>query len=260
VPASLLLDRAYLSDRSRLIGRETVMCSPVAPGNPFAYEGGVSPAETVDEEAAGHTSHFSVIDRWGNVVVMTSTLADAFGSGIMVPGYGFMLNDSLTLFNLNPSANPATRNPGANDAAGGKRPMGSMTPTLVMKDDEPFLGTGTYSGAFIPSVVLNVVLNVLEYDLPLQPAVDAPRIWGAFANGDVVVNPGFASLIVPLRAMGHRPPNAGGCAGGVAPTPSGGTAIGSTGSFEVNLSDFGLAGGEDSGRFPDASSEVVERN
>jgi gamma-glutamyltranspeptidase/glutathione hydrolase len=257
VPASLLLGDQYLADRSRLIHRETVMCSPVPPGDPFAY-GSQSPDESGNEEA-GHTTHFSIIDRWGNAVVMTSTLADAFGSGIMVPGYGFMLNDSLTLFNLTPRRNPGTGNPGANDPAGGKRPMGSMAPTLVMKDDEPFLGTGTYSGDFIPSVVLNVVLNVLEYDMPLQEAVEAPRIWGATSNGDVAVNPGFASLIQPLRAMGHRGPAAGGCAGNMAPNPSGGTAIGSTGSFGVNLSDFSLASGEDSGRFPDATTEIVER-
>jgi gamma-glutamyltranspeptidase / glutathione hydrolase len=258
VPASLLLDREYLRDRSRLIGRESVMCSPVLPGRPFDYQGDAYGEESSGE--TGHTTHFSIIDRWGNVVVMTSTLADAFGSGIMVPGYGFLLNDSLTLFNLNPRANPATGNPGANDAAGGKRPMGSMAPTLVLKDGEPFLGSGTYSGAFIPSVVLNVVLNVLEYGMPLQPAVDAPRVWTAVANGDAAVNPGFQSLIVPLRAMGHRGPATGGCAGAVAANPTGGTAIGSTGSFAVNLSDFSLVGGEDSGRFPDATTLVVGRD
>jgi gamma-glutamyltranspeptidase/glutathione hydrolase len=257
VPAALLLDHDYLADRSELIKRETVMCSPIAPGDPFAY-GDLSGVESEAAES-GHTSHFSVIDRWGNAVVMTSTLADAFGSGIMVPGYGFLLNDSLILFNLTPRANPVTRNPGANDAAGGKRPMGSMTPTLVMGDGEPFFGTGTYSGDFIPSVVLNVVLNVLEYGMPLQSAVDAPRIWGAVANGDVAVNPGFGGLIVPLRAMGHRGPATGGCAGNVNPTPFGGLSIGSTGSFGVNLSDFGLVGGEDSTRFPDATTTVVDR-
>jgi gamma-glutamyltranspeptidase / glutathione hydrolase len=257
VPAALLLNHDYLADRSQLIGRETVMCSPVAPGDPFAY-GDVSGVESGEAES-GHTSHFSVLDRWGNAVVMTSTLADGFGSGIMVPGYGFLLNDSLILFNLTPRANPVTKNPGANDAAGGKRPMGSMTPTLVLRDGEPFLGTGTYSGDFIPSVVLNVVLNVLEYGMPLQSAVDAPRIWGAVANGDVAVNPGFGGLIVPLRAMGHRGPMAGGCAGNVNTAVFGGLSIGSTGSFGVNLSDFGLAGGEDSTRFPDATTTVVER-
>jgi gamma-glutamyltranspeptidase/glutathione hydrolase len=261
VPASLLLTHDYLAARSELIPRETVMCNPVLPGDPFTY-GNQSPADSAGEEG-GHTTHFSIIDRWGNVVVMTSTLADAFGSGIMVPGYGFLLNDSLSLFNLpTPLRNPATGNPGANDAAGGKRPMGSMAPTLVMRDDEPYLGTGTYSGDFIPSVVLNVVLNVLEYDMALQAAVEAPRIWGALGgqnSGATAVNPGFASLIIPLRSMGHRSAN-GGCAGDMAPTPSGGTSIGSTGSFGVDLSDFGLAGGEDSARFRDAKTTVVERN
>jgi len=207
----------------------------------------------VDE--AGHTTHISIIDRWGNVVVMTSTLADAFGSGITVPGYGFLLNDSLTLFNLNPRANPATGDPGANDAAGGKRPMGSMAPTLILKDGEPFAGTGSYGGAFIPSVVLNVVLNVLEYGMPLQGAVEAPRLWTAVARGDAAVNPGFASAIQPLRDMGHVAPNA----GNVARVPTGGRALGSTGSFGVDLASFGLVGGEDSIRFPDATTVVVER-
>lgn len=258
VPAPLLLDEDYLRDRSELIDGETVMCSPVLPGNPFAY-GDLSPDETSFEEG-GHTTHFSIIDRWGNAVVMTSTLADPFGSGILVPGYGFLLNDSLTLFNLTPRANPATGNPGANDAAGGKRPMGSMTPTLVMKDGEPVVGTGTHAAAFIPSIVLNIVLNVLEFDMELQAAVEAPRIWMQTANGDAAVNPGLAEQIVPLRAMGHRPSNFGGCAGAMAPNPAGGTAIGSTGSFGVNLSAFELGGGQDSIRFPDATTVVVERN
>lgn len=258
VPARLLLGDRYLADRSRLIHRETVMCSPIAPGDPFAY-GDQSADDSADGES-GHTTHFSIIDRWGNAVVMTSTLADAFGSGIMVPGYGFMLNDSLTLFNPTPRRNVATGNPGANDAAGGKRPMGSMGPTLVLKNGEPVLGTGSYAGDFIPSVVLNVVLNRLEYGLPLQQAVEAPRIWGATSNGDVAVNPGFADQIQPLRAMGHRGPAAGGCAGNMAANPSGGTAIGSTGSFGVDLSDFSLAGGEDSVRLPDATTTIVERH
>ena len=256
VPASLLLNHDYLADRSQLIQRETVMCSPIAAGNPFAY-GNMSGTESTDEEV-GHTTHFSIIDRWGNVVVMTSTLADAFGSGIMVPGYGFLLNDSLTLFNLTPRRNPATGNPGANDAAGGKRPMGSMAPTLVMRDGEPFLGSGSYSGPFIPSVVLNVVLNVLEYGKPLQEAVEAPRVWLATTDASAV-NPGFAQLIPPLRAMGHRNRQSGGCGDNLAPNASGGTSIGSTGSFGVNFSDFSLTGGEDSVRFPDATTTVIER-
>jgi len=99
------------------------------------------------------------------------------------------------------------------------------------------------------------VLNLLEYDLPLQEAVDAPRIWTAVAHGDAAVNPGFTSAIQPLRDMGHVMPHA----GNVAKLPTGGNAIGSAGSFGVNLATFGLVGGEDSTRFPDATTAIVAR-
>jgi gamma-glutamyltranspeptidase/glutathione hydrolase len=132
----------------------------------------------------GHTTHFSVIDKWGNAVAMSSTLADTFGSGIMVPGYGFELNDSLTLFNLTAKRDPTTGNPGANDAGPGKRPMGSMAPTIVVRDQELVLLTGTYGGSFIPSVVFGVLVNVLDQGMPLQQAVDAPRMWAAAARRD----------------------------------------------------------------------------
>jgi gamma-glutamyltranspeptidase len=171
--------------------------------------------------------------------------------------YGFMLADSLTLFNVTPKANPATVTR-ANDAACGKRPMGSMAPTLILKDGEPFLGTDRIRG-FIPSVVLNVVLNALEYGMPIQDAVYAPRLWSAVANGDAAVNPGFQAVIQPLRDIGHIAPTFGGCAGNVAKVPTGGTAIGSTGSFEVNLGTFDLAGGQDNVRFPDATTTVLTR-
>jgi gamma-glutamyltranspeptidase / glutathione hydrolase len=260
VPAQQLLNRNYLAERSTKIDGQHTMCSPVSPGNPFAFADQPAPVTLdVDDAGGGHTSHYTIIDKWGNVVVMTSTLADSFGSGIMVPGYGFMLDDSLTLFNATPKANPATGNPGANDAAGGKRPMGSMAPTLILKDGEPLLGTGSYSGPFIPSVVLNVVLNVLEYDMPIQDAVYAPRLWSSVANGDAAVNPGFQALIQPLRDMGHIAPTFGGCAGNVAKVPTGGSAIGSTGSFEVDLGTFDLAGAQDNVRFPDAKTVVVTR-
>ena len=265
VPAEQLLNPAYLLARSKLIDGEHAMCgtltSPPPPGNPFASSAlqlAAVQTDLGDEPEGGHTSHLSIIDRWGNAVVMTSTLADAFGSGITVPGYGIVLNDSLRWFNTTPHANAATGDPGANDAAGGKRPMGSMAPTLVLKDGEPFAGTGSYSAMFIPSVVLNVVLNLLEYNMPIQQAVAAPRLWTQFSSGDAAVNPGFQALIQPLRDMGHVAPPLG-CAGNVARVPTGGSAIGSTGSFAVDLSTFTLSGGEDSARFPDAKTTIVTR-
>jgi gamma-glutamyltranspeptidase/glutathione hydrolase len=261
VPATGLLNADYLRARSSLIEQETVMCNPVAPGNPVPYVDVAAAGEASEADTKGHTTHFSIIDRWGNVVLMTSTVRSSFGTGITVPGYGFVLNDSLGLFNQSPKANPLTGNPGANDAAGGKRPMGSMTPTLILKDGEPFAGTGSLGADFIPSVVLSVVLNLLEYDRPLQEAVDAPRLWTATAAGAAAANFGLESAIPALRAMGHVSSAFGGCAENVArvlnPLLFN---LGSTGSFGVKLAGFDLEGAADTLRFPDAAAAVVERN
>src|SRR5215211_7059066 len=277
VPRTGLLAREYLLERSSLIQRETVMCNlpnvtplTVAPGNPLPYVA-LAPAgeEHVESPAPGHTTHFSILDRWGNAVVMTSTIRTAFGTGITVPGYGFLLNDSLGLFNQTPKANAALGNPGANDAAGGKRPLGNMTPTLILKGGEPFAGTGTLGSGFIPSVVLNVVLNLIEYGLPLQQAVDAPRMWIQLPSGAAQLNFGLDHLIPSVRAMGHLSPANGGCAGDLNRTalppyvPSGnqiGPTVGSASSFGVDLATFGLAGGADATRVSDASTAVVARD
>jgi gamma-glutamyltranspeptidase len=172
----------------------------------------------------------------------------------------------LGLFNQVPRANAALGNPGANDAAGGKRPLGNMTPTLILKDGEPFAGTGTLGSGFIPSVVLNVTLNLIEYDLPLQQAVDAPRLWIQFASGAAQLNVGFDHLITPLRDMGHiARVTFGGCAENLnrmsqPPIFNGNPTVGSTGSFGVDLETFGLRGGVDGTRLPDAATVVVERS
>ena len=152
VPTSGLLDPEYLRARSALIGGETTMCNlpnvlplTVAPGAPLPYASVADMGEDPDPPPGPGTTHLSIIDRWGNAVVMTSTIRTSFGTGITVPGFGFLLNDSLGLFNQVPRANAALGNPGANDAAGGKRPMGNMTPALILKNGEPFAGTGTWA-------------------------------------------------------------------------------------------------------------------
>jgi gamma-glutamyltranspeptidase/glutathione hydrolase len=258
VPTGGLLDPGYLRARSSLIDPEKAMCNPVAPGEQLSAS--VAEAAAEDEPALGHTTHFSIIDRWGNAVVMTTTLRDAFGSGIIVPGFGFLLNDTLGLFNLNPKASAS--DPGANDAAGGKRPMGNVAPTLILKDGEPFVGTGSFGSGFIPSLVLNVVLNLVEYDMPLQQAVDAPRLWMQTKSGAAQLNIGLDHLIGPVRAMGHiAPVPFGGCADNLNRTPLPLLRnLGSTGSFGVRLEGFDLIGGADTLRFPDASTVVVERS
>lgn len=260
VPAAGLLDQEYLRARSALIKPNTAMCGPggvLPPGKPPLPDSLMSDSATEFEDPIpGHTTHFSIIDRWGNAVVWTSTIRNSFGTGITVPGYGFLLNDSNGLFNPSPRANPVTGDPGANDAAGGKRAMGNTTPTLILKDGEPFAGTGSLGSQFIQSVVLDVVLNLIEYDLPLQQAIDAPRAWTALSTGATQLNFGLERLIDPVRAMGHVLP----CAGNLnrMAVPLLGN-VGSTGSFAVELDDFELLGGADRTRFPDATAVVVER-
>jgi gamma-glutamyltranspeptidase/glutathione hydrolase len=204
VPVEGLLSGAYLRERSApidpLVGR--IPNPELLPGNPWPYDAlSLLTADAAADEGVGHTTHFSIVDKWGNAVAMTSTLADSFGSGILVPGYGFLLNDSLSLFNLAPAANAATGNPGANDAAPDKRPMGSMTPTIVVRDGEPVLVTGTYGGNFIPSLVLNVVANVVDHGMTVADAAHAPRMWAQVANIDLPSrnfgrNPGFPETTI----------------------------------------------------------------
>ena len=136
VPAAGLLSDGYLTARSSLIGLECSSRIPVAlPGDPRPYD---ASALTLDDQVAepiGHTTHISMIDKWGNAVALTSTVADTFGSGIMVPGYGFELNDSLNLFNLTPKAEPRLpATPARTTPRPDKRPMGSMTPTIVVEE------------------------------------------------------------------------------------------------------------------------------
>ncbi|HEY1369521.1 MAG TPA: gamma-glutamyltransferase, partial [Gaiellaceae bacterium] len=144
LPTAGLLSDAYLSQRAAQIRLDDTRIAVALPGDPRPFDpAGLSATDEAQAEG-GHTTHFSIVDRWGNAVAMTTTVADSFGSGIMVPGYGFELNDSLSLFNPTPALDPATGNPGANDAGADKRPMGSMTPTIVLKGGEPILLTGTY--------------------------------------------------------------------------------------------------------------------
>ena len=251
VPEQQLLSDVYLGDRSTLMNPfPTRMPAAVPPGNPFAFPPSTPSMETDAE--AGHTTHFSIIDKYGNVVSFTTTMADSFGSGITVPGYGFLLNDSLRLFNRVPSGGP-------NDAGPNKRPMGSMTPVVIMKDGEPLAATGTFGSTFIPSMVLNVVVNLIDHRMPLQQAVDASRLWiaqsnpGAWAwNSGRRGAPSFAlAEIDALRELGPPRPMR---------VPSARDEIfGSLASVAVDIDTFELQSAADDQRQTDATAQIVQR-
>jgi gamma-glutamyltranspeptidase / glutathione hydrolase len=114
------------------------------------------------------TTHLSVIDKERNVAALTESLECYFGSGVIVPGTGFFLNDTMHDFDTKPG--------GINSVAPGKRPVSSMTPTLLLKDGEPFLVAGSAGGPRIVTATLQTILNVVDHSLDVNQAVDSPRI------------------------------------------------------------------------------------
>jgi gamma-glutamyltranspeptidase/glutathione hydrolase len=125
-----------------------------------------------------HTTHYSVVDRWGNVVAVTTTINSYFGSMVAVDGAGFFLNNEMDDFSAKPGAPNQFGLLGskANSIQPGKRMLSSMTPTIVLKNGKPFLVLGSPGGSTIITSVLQVILNVVDFGMNIQEAVDSPRI------------------------------------------------------------------------------------
>jgi gamma-glutamyltranspeptidase/glutathione hydrolase len=173
IPIEGLLNPDYVASRSALIEMDTTNGSP-PPGNPWLYEGiaSLSPPKVASAREGRHTTHFVTSDKWGNVVAWTTTIEDVWGSGIMVPGYGFMLNNEMTDCNFTPG--------GANELQPMKRPRSSMTPTILFKNGKPWMATGSPGGPTIITTAMQVIMNVIDHDMTIQEAVDAPRIFSGW--------------------------------------------------------------------------------
>jgi gamma-glutamyltranspeptidase/glutathione hydrolase len=154
-----------------------------------------------------NTTHFSIIDSHGNAVAVTYTLNAGYGSGVTVPNAGFLLNDEMNdfttqtnrpnLFGVIQSTN--------NFIAPGKRPLSSMTPTIVLAKEKPFLVLGAPGGTRIPSAVLQVILNVIDFHMGIQDAVDFPRIHAQGTNTLMDIERGVSPDTVKLLTnMGYR--------------------------------------------------------
>ncbi|MFJ7509581.1 gamma-glutamyltransferase [Peribacillus simplex] len=197
VPTKGLLDEDYIKERRKLINpnRST---ADVKAGDPWKYEGKEPTSmEKVKEEQTpiGQTTHFSVMDKWGNMVAYTTTIEQVFGSGIMVPDYGFMLNNEMTDFDATPG--------GVNQVEPGKRPRSSMSPTFVLKDGNPFMAIGSPGGATIIASVSETIMNVLDHQMLIQDAILAPRIYSA-GYPTVRWEPGIEqNTRLELMAKGH---------------------------------------------------------
>ncbi len=253
VPKLGLLNPDYVATRSVMISPTARMATPAA-GNPLPYDTAASgdkntrfsPHHGEEENRPSHTTHFSVVDKWGNVVSYTTTIESTWGTGITVPGYGFLLNNELTDFNFDPTLNPATGNPGANDVAANKRPRSSMAPAIVFKGREPVAAYGSPGGSTIINSVLNVTLNLIDHGMSIQQAINAPRLSATSALGTVSCE-GVEAFQQPkfsiatqdyLRGLGHLLPGASGTNGCTA-------AIGSVQGVVIDLRSGRQYGGAD---------------
>jgi gamma-glutamyltranspeptidase / glutathione hydrolase len=173
VPLQQLLSPDFGRQRACLINPDQALTSPVAPGDPFAGSGGCTPPQptTASRPSDGaSTNHFVVADRFGDVVSYTNTIEQLGGSGIVVPGRGFLLNNELTDFNFAPAVPNDPNLPAA-----GKRPRSSMSPTIVLKDGTPWLAVGSPGGASIITTVLQILVNRIDFGMSLPDAIAAPR-------------------------------------------------------------------------------------
>jgi gamma-glutamyltranspeptidase/glutathione hydrolase len=168
VPLQGLLSQAFADERRALIG-ETAAAAPVPPGDPWPHNGSGSSASVASSTAGGETTtHLTVSDRWGNIVAYTYTIESTGGNGIVVPGWGFLLNNELTDFNFDSTTHP-------NRVEGGKRPRSSMSPTIVLDEGRPVLAVGSPGGSMIITTVLQILLNYLDFGMSLPDAIAAPR-------------------------------------------------------------------------------------
>ena len=192
VPVKALTDANYITQRAADIQPTSISDTP-----------SVKPGLKESED----TTHFSIMDRWGNAVANTTTINLTFGSGVVVTGAGFLLNDEMDDFSAKPGV------PNFFGAVGGeanaiepyKRMLSSMTPTLVTKDDQVVLVTGSPGGTTIISSVTQSLLNALLYDMSAEEAVNSPRFHHQLLPKDTIrMHDGFTEATInELKAMGY---------------------------------------------------------
>lgn len=195
VPVEWLTSKEYGEELAATIDmRQARKSTDVAPG--------VAPhPESPD------TTHFSVIDADGNIVATTTTLNFSFGSAISVSGAGFLLNNEMDDFVSKPGVPNAYGLLGgeANAIAAGKRPLSSMTPTIVFADGKPWFATGSPGGSRIITSVLQMIVNVIDHGMNLAEAVNAPRMHHQWFPDVLQLESGFSPDTVELlRARGHE--------------------------------------------------------
>lgn len=203
VPVDELTSRGFAAERACLFDpAKAYSPRPIPPGIPDGSYTSCATAPASSQPSEGQsTTHLTVADRWGNVASYTLTIEQTGGSGITVPGYGFLLNNELTDFNFAPTQGEA---PDPNLPGPGKRPRSSMSPTILLQDGRPYLAVGSPGGATIITSVSQTILGYLDRELSLVDAIAAPRL--SSRNGAAEdAEPAFLAspAAAGLRALGH---------------------------------------------------------
>jgi gamma-glutamyltranspeptidase/glutathione hydrolase len=213
------MKRAY-ADRARYLGDPAFVKAPIA--TLISKDYAAKQRASIDLDHAtpwtdalaatpphegDNTTHFSVVDSRGNAVSNTYTMNYSYGVGLIAEGTGVLLNNELDDFTAAPGASNAYGLVGfeANLPGPGKRPLSSMSPTIVMKDGKAVLVTGSPGGSRIISAVLQIIVDVLDYDMDVAAAVAAPRLHHQWLPDEVRIERGFADdTLAGLKARGHR--------------------------------------------------------
>jgi gamma-glutamyltranspeptidase/glutathione hydrolase len=191
-----LLDPAYLAARAALIDPASPM-EQALPGAPPWKKAGLRAPEAAQPEHG--TTHFVVVDRYGDMLTATTSVETNFGSRVVADG--FLLNNQLTDFAFAPEADGK---PVANRVEGSKRPRSSMSPTVVLKDGKPTLLIGSPGGANIIPFVAQSLIGILDFGLDPQTAVDAPHVLNRNGTTQVEEGPDAAATIAALAALGEK--------------------------------------------------------
>ncbi|MDH1476611.1 gamma-glutamyltransferase [Comamonas thiooxydans] len=195
IPLKGLISKSYASELAASIKPQQARPGKdIRPGRPQPYE-------------SDQTTHYSVVDKAGNAVAVTYTLNTNFGSGIVARGTGILLNNEMDDFSAKPGVANAYGLVGgdANAVQAGKRPLSSMTPTLVLKDGKPVLVTGSPGGARIITTVLQQVVNHIDFGMNPAEAAATPRFHHQWTPDELRVEKGFSpDTLALLRQWGHK--------------------------------------------------------
>ncbi len=194
VPVNGLISKDYAGVLVKEIDTQRARpADDIKPGDPLPFE-------------STETTHYSVVDQAGNAVATTYTLNFSYGSGIIANGTGILLNNEMDDFSAKPGVPNAYGLIGgdANAVEASKRPLSSMTPSLVFKDDKLFLVTGSPGGSRIITTVLQIMMNVIDHDMNIAEATIAPRIHHQWLPDELRVEEGLSpDTIAGLKALGH---------------------------------------------------------